>query len=214
MLDSLTDRMWYLVGAVFIGAFLLGAVWVGKSDTINSAGDLIAVVASGGEPGENVIQQDMIYEGRNNGNMSVDVDKSSYARNNMVVVDQGNHLWSGLQIRVPHGELEPESTYVLSYSYQKLAGTLESFGGHTSDALHDNDVFVNGEVSPGIYHDTDSVYTGDHTNKTDVEVVIQTPPENQMESSGEAEIWIQPNRGVAGATAKVAVYGLSFNKVD
>jgi len=207
--------MWYLIGAVLVGAMIIAGVFVVRDDNLNSVGDVFAAVTGGNQIEENILTQDMIKGGRESGWADADIDFQNYARNNMVVIDQNPESFSGLQIQVPHDQLEPESTYAFTYSYQKLSGTLESFGGHMYQETRNNTVYVNQNQRDGNYHDMDSVYTGDHTDKVDVHVVIETPPADQYSSSRDhAEIWIQPNRGVYGPTAEVAIYDLALTRTN
>lgn len=93
--------------------------------------------------------------------------------------------------------LKPNTSYVLSYSYQKIEGELESFGGHVGRGIaKQTHVVVDGHARPGNYQLGDSAYVANDTNVHRISVTFKT--NETLDTSDTAEntaIWIQPNRG-------------------
>lgn len=108
----------------------------------------------------------------------------------------------GLAIR-NNGMMEPNKRYQLSFSYQKMSGVLNSFGGHMYAGFHGYDgldsfeyienanrVYVDGNLNSTNYHNEYSAYIGDDTEKHSVVVEFDTDSSINEGST----FYIQPNR--------------------
>lgn len=92
--------------------------------------------------------------------------------------------------------MKQNTTYILSYDYQKIDGNLLSFGGHTGGNMVSNSkLYVDGELVDKVHHDHDSVYTGNDMNEHSVVFIFETGRNlktgNHFNANG---LWIQPNR--------------------
>lgn len=94
----------------------------------------------------------------------------------------------GLEIRA--GDLKPRTEYILGFTYVKLDGYLNSFGGHTDGIWENNTVTVDGEEM-GTFSENDSAFVADDTNEHQVMIRFTTPKDKSPKSS----LFIQPNRG-------------------
>lgn len=90
---------------------------------------------------------------------------------------------------IPNLELDTETRYALHYSYQKLDGDLNTFGGHTDGLYINNIVSVDGDVTSQ-YEENDSAYAADDKEEHQVVVEFVTPRDK-----ANANFYIQPNRG-------------------
>lgn len=94
----------------------------------------------------------------------------------------------GLEIQA--GDLKPRTEYILSFTYAKLEGYLNSFGGHTDGIWENNTVTVDGKET-GTFTEMDSAYVTDDEEYHVVMIKFTTPKDKSPQSS----LYIQPNRG-------------------
>ncbi|XJS10998.1 hypothetical protein ACF3NG_01660 [Aerococcaceae bacterium WGS1372] len=86
-------------------------------------------------------------------------------------------------------DLDTETRYAIHYTYQKLDGRLNSFGGHTDGLFLNNLVAVDGKVTSQ-YTENDSAFIKDDKEEHEVIIEFLTPRDKAS-----AEFFIQPNRG-------------------
>lgn len=94
----------------------------------------------------------------------------------------------GLEIQA--GDLKPRTEYILSFTYAKLDGYLNSFGGHTDGIWDNNTVTIDGKET-GTFTEMDSAFVTDDEEDHVVTIKFTTPKDKSPESS----LFIQPNRG-------------------
>lgn len=85
--------------------------------------------------------------------------------------------------------VQPNTSYVMSYKYRKVSGTLTAFGGHTDTTWSTNTTTVDG-IQRLNYSGETSVFVADDTNTHRVIVKFTTP----SAVNGAHMIYIQPNR--------------------
>lgn len=133
---------------------------------------------------ESVIEKNNLID---SSNISTTASAKSEQDGDSIILEIVNEN-GGLQIRA--GELETETEYVLGFTYKKLDGNLNSFGGHTDGVWADNIVWVDGKET-GEFTDFDSAFVADDENEHYVEIHFTTPQDESPKSS----VFIQPNRG-------------------
>lgn len=102
-------------------------------------------------------------------------------------------------IRINADGLKLNQPYVISYKYQKLAGTLTSFGGHTDNAWRNHTVFLDGKRT-STHTDTHSVFAGDDNKVHHVVVYVS----GLRTLTPLSYFYIQPNRGTySDATVRI-----------
>ena len=115
-------------------------------------------------------------------------------------------------LRIHEKTFEKNSEYELSFSYQKIGGTLVSFGGHTGIAFPNNKhTYLNGELVRGELHDENSIYTGDNNQEHFARFRFSSEDMPDINDNN-GTIWIQPNRGHA-ISATVILRNIKLQKV-
>lgn len=92
-------------------------------------------------------------------------------------------------LKIEDLDLDTETRYAIHFTYQKLDGRLNSFGGHTDGLFLNNLVAVDGEETTQ-YTESDSAFVADDKEEHEVIVEFLTPRDKAS-----AEFFIQPNRG-------------------
>lgn len=92
-------------------------------------------------------------------------------------------------LKIEDLDLDTETRYAIHYTYQKLDGDLNSFGGHTDGLFLNNIVSVDGKVTT-TYDQKDSAFVADDKEEHEVVVEFLTPRDK-----AQATFFIQPNRG-------------------
>lgn len=216
MLEQNTDRMWYVIGALVVGAgiILLTNKFMPEifanvsnsyqSKTLDIAYEIQSHDSDKTSDGVNLLKESMITAFQSK------VDKTKYATTGDLILTTTNNLYSGIQLAKADLPLEPNTAYTLHYSYQKVSGVLTTFGGHTQGHIFSpNLVYFDGEKQPVEYYNNQSIYSGDDTDIHTVEVHFATG--STLEGGDERGIWIQPNRGVTDI-ATVKIFDLKLEK--
>lgn len=204
MLDQNTDRMWYVIGAVLIGAAIIFGMNTLMPNTFASVTSMFDLVTQETNEriekytyGDNLVTEYVIY---NHSDAHGRTDISDYVRSNRIVVESYGSHYGGMYLHMSDLDLKPSTEYRLSYNFKKLDGTLVHIGGHTDGAFLNNHYYVNGLLMDNSYGGAvyDDMYS-DEVKDTDelqsVEMFFITPDE--FDGSGDfydGRISIQPNR--------------------
>lgn len=133
------------------------------------------------------------------------VDDSKYLTEGKITYTHGA-LYSGITIQVP--AVQPSKTYIFSYKYKKISGTLSAFGGHTLSTYENGVVYLDGVRRSQVYGASDSCFKANDTKVHTVDVIITTPA-----TVDDSELlYIQPNRGNATAVT-VEISDMKFEEV-
>lgn len=132
------------------------------------------------------------------------IDKNYYAEEGRVRISVVEGV-DGMRFNIP--SVKPNTKYVLSYKYKKVAGTLTTFGGHSDTGYVNNYVVVDGVRRTGVYQDQSSAFVANDTNEHKVEVYFTTGPVVY----GYELIYIQPNRSNT-TPATVDVWDVKFEE--
>ena len=92
-------------------------------------------------------------------------------------------------LKIEDLDLDTETRYAIHYTYQKLDGKLNSFGGHTDGLFLNNLVAVDGKVTTQ-YTESDSAFVKNDKEEHEVIIEFVTPRDKAS-----ADFFIQPNRG-------------------
>lgn len=203
MLDQNTDRMWYVIGAVIIGAAIILILNGTAPDLFASIGEsfkekteeAISVIDSI-DPmyGENLLSEYVIYDHNDLGA----TDKSQYDSKGIVYINADTQ-WSGMYIKLDDLDLKEDTTYLMRYSFQKTDGELLNIGGHTDYAFDRNRYVIDGQPVEWEYdfqNVEDEALMADDSAVHSVEVYFTTPSEfDPNKDLYDGRISIQPNRG-------------------
>lgn len=220
MLDQNTDRMWYVIGAVLIGAAIIFGMNTMFPSAFASVGDLfssqIATIDRKLERyGEDLLTEYVIHQHANGV-----LDLSRYHNHNTIGLKHWGET-DGLYLKLDELGLEPNSEYVLRYSFKKTDGTLVNIGGHTDGVFADNVFYLDGvNMNPMRYQFsgdglpwTGRKFMEDDTEVHTVTVYIYTPDNfDEVLDRYDGRIAIQPNRGVNKYVA-VEIYDLELVEV-
>ncbi len=198
MLDQNTDRMWYVIGAIVIGAAIIAMGLNIFDSSFESVDDNFANVMGVADgyitdiSAQNIIRlSDLEFRG---GSVV-----TGYSLSELDVVLDGSSRYAGL--RIPQTVMEPNTKYKLSYSYEKLGGELVAFGGHLHLGFNEyTDVYVDGVLNSDSYIEEDSAFVGDDSVEHFVEVYFETDsiyPHPDASDGNSSGVSIQPNRGHA-----------------
>lgn len=109
-------------------------------------------------------------------------------------------------IRIDADGLKLNQPYVISYKYQKLAGTLTSFGGHADPAWRNHTTFLDGKRT-STHSNNHSVFAGDDTDVHHVVVYV----DSLRSLAPKSYFYIQPNRGTY-TDATVRIFDLKLEE--
>lgn len=227
MLDQNTDRMWYVIGAVIIGAaiiFILNGMIpelfasVGGTfqDKTKETTDIVDGIKPNTRPKDDIhLIQDLLREQDIQVTHATTINTSEFNSSGTVHMVLGDDPYAGIRFLARDLSLKPSTNYVFQYDYQKTGGTLVSFGGHIHDIFKDNRVVVNGVERDIDYMDENSVYVDDSDDIQHVEVHFTTP--DTIDVSLDGSYWenvhdtiaIQPNRK-SEVPVDVSVYHLTL----
>lgn len=204
MLDQNTDRMWYVIGAVIVGAALIfilngtmpelfasvGEMFESKAEETTEIVDGIGPVVQN----ENLLTVDSLDLGASAQSNFHELD--TLATVDLHIANRTNNGWGtgGIILRQSKVNFKPSTRYLLSFSYRKTAGNLYSFGGHVDNGISlrtDVKTTVDGLVPSYDYNDLKSMYGGNDTQLHTVSVEFTTSSHLVASDA----MWIQPNRG-------------------
>lgn len=167
------------------------------SDTVNKKVDGIEV------GGRNLIAKEDIDI--NTG----EFDLSKYDVKGTITIDTKDGIYPGLRIQAK--KLERNTDYIIRYKYQKLSGTLESFGGHVDATFKngENSTYIDGERTVR-HSEPDSVFVGD--DEKEHVVIYKFRTTGQIEEND--YFYIQPNRrSTTPVTVKISEWKLEKGNV-
>ncbi len=209
MLDQNTDRMWYVIGAIVIGAAIIAMGLNIFDESFKSVENNYAELTALTEG--NISSSFLDFESRLPGALRIDRDESGVRFENtdsidMFVdyesngtIDDGNY-YRGLRIDRNMMRYSDNTSYKILFDYVVLDGDLLSFGGHMPSNYELVSLTLDGVVVESSLLDFESLYPGtnDRLNHR-VELVFNTgdrPPysSNQILDYNR-DIWFQPNRG-------------------
>ncbi len=213
MLDQNTDRMWYVIGAIVIGAAIIAMGLNIFDNSFESVEGLMAnqmaIANHNIDPdrvGDNLLEPSMVVP--NVGAIATVNDLSE------IHLESGTNKWGGLRIPTDRFKYEPGTDYVLSYSYELVEGDLLGFGGHiNTNKFRLVRPFLNGQSRNNQYVDFDSVFdeNSSHNGVNQVEVRFKTANISEEEFLVSRGVWIQPNRGYE-ENVKVIIRDLKLEK--
>lgn len=151
----------------------------GMKSTLSSVQNDITSLATGGK---NFISTNDIVV------TSATMDSSKYATMGRVDISKSSN-YGGIYVKAEH--LEPKTTYILSFNYNKTSGTLVGLGGHTDNTFANNKVKTDGIEQTENWRNGASGFVADDENTHYVEVVFTTP----SSITKTHKLYIQPNRG-------------------
>ena len=211
MLDQNTDRMWYVIGAVLIGASIIFAT-SGLSDTVfASVTGMFGGVTDGVERtleqyGENMVESRVIHQ-----HQKGIIDLSNFESDGEIILSKHSTNSDGLYLDLNDMNLETDTEYILSYSFERLEGVLLNVGGHLDNVFRNHEFYINGvDMYPIDYTMLNArlndgwhnrVIFNDHTDQSKIHAVelrFTTPSsfEDLINYYGNNRLAIQPNRGV------------------
>lgn len=143
-----------------------------------------------GEYNYGLISKNGIYEGRD--------ATSEILENGDIILNVTQRTTSGLYIKNGESmELEPNTTYKLTFSYQKMDGNLLSFGGHVGqEIIKETKVYIDDVLHSNNYADNYSAFVDNDDVERTVDIVFTTTESMSTGNSISYDLWIQPNRGV------------------
>ena len=148
MLDQNTDRMWFVIGAVIVGAAIifiangsLPTLFASVADTFKNA-SVEALHIIDGLQEELVDVEYHVYPAVSEPHNGY-VDMSKYNQTGEIIIQHDAGV-DGVYMMVDDLELKTNTEYVFSFSFQKLDGTLWGIGGHTDQAYANNTYHVDG----------------------------------------------------------------------
>ena len=221
MLDQNTDRMWYVIGAVLIGAAIIFAGSMLFPSAFASVGGMFETVTDkvgdvefnkrlesidNIEPdGVNLLSEQMITSF-----VTTSFNADGYDSHGSVQFGTDDHMLSGIRLMFEdYSRLEPNSVYTLSYRLELIDGDLENVGGHVSAQFRPYQSYING--ARYVYHDSYN-YVADGSIVYDVVVHFFTPEVIDMATIDDRGVWIQPNRKVTGKRVSVEVSNLRIER--
>ena len=232
MLDQNTDRMWYVIGAVLIGAaIILGMNTFMPSAFASVGNNMQTVIKYIDGYGENLLNGYVIYE--HNVNIT-----EEYHEDFESITFTSDNAFDGIYLTLADLGLENNKEYVLRYNIQKTDGTFLNVAGHT-DAVFDSELlmgpdvyYVDEELMPYPYDmnyiGPDGEYVelmGDEFLEDDfedhlVEFYFTTDDnftENLVDAKGvpqtKGRVFIQANRGVEDTPVTVRITNLELVEV-
>src|SRR5699024_2793907 len=159
MLDQNTDRMWYVIGAVLIGAAIIFGVNTLMPNAFASVGDMFEDMTYAVKDvayhdrleeigyieldGVNVLQKDDL-----SGFVLFDLDLSRYNSEGVISFTTGDSKYSGVRMFFEdYSSLEPNMVYTLSYKMKKTdsENDLIRIGGHIASPFRSHTSYLNGE---------------------------------------------------------------------
>ncbi len=220
MLDQNTDRMWYVIGAIVIGAAIIAMGLNIFDESFDSVEDSYASVIGIANSNINDIGQkrnlitpdslilgfsDEIVDTVDSFELPVfnatDISKNPLAG---VILN-----WRVLPFKVGY-------RYHMSFSYRKIGGNLISFGGHSPIGVNVSNIKVDGEPRDSFLGNDDSLYVDDdfetHTVSFDITVSEDYKPRG-VGINNESSLWLQPNRRVR-SDVLVLFEGLRLEYID
>lgn len=104
--------------------------------------------------------------------------------------------WAGLGITADN--FERNKTYSLNFTITKLSGNITNLGGHSIISDY-SEVYIDGVLKQGTWVSGDPIYPNDNLPHR-VQVIFNS---NNWTSTGNKNIYIQPNRNHTGDYTKV-----------
>ena len=232
MLDQNTDRMWFVIGALVIGAGIILGMNTLIPEAFASVGDSMQTVINYIDGyGNNLLNGYVIYE------HNVDIIEE-YHEDFESITFTSNNAFDGIYLTLADLGLENNKEYVLRYNIQKIDGTFLNVAGHT-DAVFDSELlmgpdvyYVDGNLMPYPYDmnyiGPDGEYVelmGDVFLEDDfdthlVEFYFTTDDnftDNLVDAKGTSQpdgrIYIQANRGIHDTPVTVRITGLELVEV-
>ncbi len=201
MLDQNTDRMWYVIGAIVIGAAIIAMGLNIFSESFDSVDGMMSDLS--GVAFQKIDMIGSIDDIELGGNLltTSNIKLSKGASSNIGSVDKfqlevDDSAHGGIYLDRTQINYKPNTKYVLKYTYQKVSGNLVSFGGHFPfNPKTSSLVYVDGVLNSKDYHDPYSAFVIDDMLEHDVFIRFTTS-DSLFENSpwSDKNVWIQPNR--------------------
>ena len=221
MLDQNTDRMWYVIGAVLIGAAIIFGMNTLMPEAFANVSDNFNLITS--TIGKNINmygkRKELIkvytLSDMRNATANQKVEKLT---DNSVILSPDDRQYGGFYFT--SDVYEAGKSYVLTFDFQKLEGEVHGLGGHVSVASHST-VYMNGarvdmwdRNGLGLWSTGDEIpnewaatrkYPND-SKKRHIEVYFTIF--DDYESIDDGRIYIQPNR--VGTAHKHSLNGFDY----
>lgn len=229
MLDQNTDRMWYVIGALVIGAGIIllankamPEIFANVSKSMENLTGETTGIASELSVAKRTPVNFKLYPAATVNNVNT-VNVGRYYSHGEVIIPSG----SGVYLTATDMGLEPNTTYEFGYTFEKLDGYIWGVAGHTDHAFDNNEFYVDGQSMPAMYRfksawdkmpdlSNEVNEGGEHTIlvrfKTPSKLIIDEKERKFDQYDG--RIYIQPNRMYnEGLAANVKVTNITLNKV-
>lgn len=223
MLDQNTDRMWYVIGALVIGAGIIllankamPEIFANVSKSMEGVTGDASKVASELTVGNRTPVNFRLYSQHTE-------NVGRFYTHGEVIVPSGG----GVYLKATDMGLEPNTTYEFGYTFEKLDGHIWGVGGHTDYAFNNNEFYVDGQKMPAMYRSktawdqmSDLANEVNEGGKHTILVRFKTPnkliidEDERKFDQYDGRIYIQPNRMYnEGLAANVKVTDITLNKV-
>ena len=215
MLDQNTDRMWFVIGAVIVGAAIifiangsLPTLFASVADTFEGASEASQEVIGDIHPNTNEFPDGLrAYRG-------AQLNFRNYPEI-LVVRTTGNN--DGVYF--DSNQYEADSVYELTFEFKRTAGELLHMNGHAQGFWDDSTYYLDG-VEHGSWHN--SYATGLKQNINDdaihhARIVVETKGEDMRHYRDvfyNNHLHIQPNRSIGSPAVEVEIYNMTLEKVE
>ena len=157
MLDQNTDRMWFVIGAVIVGAAIifiangtLPTLFASVADTFNDSSEMGADVVENLEPNiPHIIPKILIQEGPHS--KIEDLKHEESGTSFICTHYPTSHPRSGAYFIIMDMPVKMDSQYVVSYDMQKLSGPPMRMNGYINNAIK-NTFEVDGNIGSNSYY--------------------------------------------------------------
>lgn len=178
MLDQNTDRMWFVIGALVVGAGIIllankamPEVFASAADSFKGATDKVTLALEAEALKVDVISDGYYTVGNNTTVLEV---TAGHSPGMVIAHTPTNNTRSGVYVSVTDLGLKPNTTYEMTYDIQKLEGDLMRYHGYANDRPG-RTYYVDGEETGTSYYSDKSI-TSDF-DKHSTRLTFTTPDE-------------------------------------
>ena len=240
MLDQNTDRMWFVIGAVIIGAASIfiangtlptrfASVSDSFEDTSDKGVEVIKDITRGMETyGDDKMKRSAVFPTDRTTNLLYAesfADMSRYQSEGVIRM-QSFHPGDGIYLQVDDLDLKFDTKYKIRYQVTPISGRIYNIGGHTDTPFKQNTYYINGSVInypyalPGghsAYLENPPIELFTENKATyEVEVYIETPSSWEPTGDGKeygGRLYIQINRGFPRTPSEVDISNIEVVEI-